>query len=280
MDGRDRAWWLALVATAVVVAAVPARAATTKCPPDSALVGTTCVDRFEASVWLVPDPTGAHKGLVKKLQKGKAILNDLTAAGATELGCTTPAFAHQPFPDTFPFNGNWVALAGSNPPTPGVYAASLAGTLPTSCVTWFQAAQACALSGKRLLTNEEWQRAAAGTPDPGDAATQGTQMCNTMGLGPAPTGNLAECVSNWGVYDMIGNLWEWVADWADKNPGGCALDFLGDISCFGGDGSNPIPGAVRRGGFWSDGVSAGSFAISSVHNPDLVVEGFGFRCGR
>ena len=279
MNGRVRPWWLTLLAITAVALAAPAWAATTKCPPDSARVGTVCVDRFEASVWLVTDPTTAHKGLVKKVQKGTATLDDLVAAGATELGCDTPAFAHQLFPDSFPVNGNWTPLAGSNPPTPGIYAASLTGVLPTSCVTWFQAAQACALSGKRLLTNEEWQRAASGTPDPGDAETQGTTMCNTKGLGPAPTGNLADCVSNWGIHDMIGNLWEWVADWADKNPGACALDFLGDISCFGGDGSNPIPGAVRRGGFWADGASAGSFAISSVHNPDLVVEGFGFRCG-
>ena len=278
LRARFQAW--ILLGAVAVAAAAPAWAATPKCPPDSVRVGTACIDRFEASVWLIPDPTTANKGLVKKLQKGKATLDGLAAAGATQLGCTTPAFAHQAFPAEFPTNGNWTPIAGSNPPTPGVYAASLAGTLPTACVTWFQAAQACALSGKRLLSNEEWQRATAGTPDPGDADTQGTAMCNTKGLGPAPTGNLAECVSSWGVYDAIGNLWEWVADWADDNGGACALDFLGDISCFGGDGSNPIPGALRRGGAWSDALSAGSFAISSAHNPDAAEEPFGFRCAR
>src|SRR5262249_43834089 len=53
------------------------------------------------------------------------------------------------------------------PPSPGVYALSIPGVKPTACITWFQANQACLLSGKRLLTNREWQGAATGTPDPG-----------------------------------------------------------------------------------------------------------------
>jgi formylglycine-generating enzyme required for sulfatase activity len=270
---------VALLGFLLTATGVPAGAAA-KCPPDSAQVGSSCVDRFEASVWLVPEPTGANKGLVKKLLKGKTTAAALTAAGATRLGCDTPAFAHQLFPKSFPTNGNWVPLAGSNPLTPGVYATSLAGELPTACITWFQAAQACALSGKRLATNEEWQRAAAGTPDPGDADTQGTAKCNTKGAGPAPTGNLAECVSSWGVYDLIGNVWEWVADWADNNEGGCSVDFLGDISCFGGSGDPPIPGALRRGGAWPDAGFAGSFSVSSVHEPTFSDPAIGFRCAR
>jgi cysteine-rich repeat protein len=68
----------------------------------------------------------------------------------------------------FPDNGQWTAVSGSSPPSPGVYAVSVAGVHPTTCVTWWQAAEACRLSGKRRLTNLEWQDAAADTPDPGD----------------------------------------------------------------------------------------------------------------
>jgi formylglycine-generating enzyme required for sulfatase activity len=52
---------------------------------------------------------------------------------------------------------------------------------PALYLTWFQAQQACMSVGKRLPTNAEWQAAAAGTPDTGDADDHAT-TCNTDGL--------------------------------------------------------------------------------------------------
>jgi hypothetical protein len=149
-----------------LVAAVPAGAGTLKCPPDSVKVGTNCIDTYEASVWQI-DPT--NKSLVKKVRDGKATLADLTGGGATQL---VPAQMCTPgFPGNFPSDGNWTPVPGVTPPSPGaspgVYAVSIPGVLPSACLSWFQANQACLLSGKRLLTNREWQGAAAGTPDPG-----------------------------------------------------------------------------------------------------------------
>ena len=43
-----------------------------KCPVDAVVAGTTCMDKYEASVWRVPDPLNTNKGLVKKIQQGKA----------------------------------------------------------------------------------------------------------------------------------------------------------------------------------------------------------------
>lgn len=45
------------------------------------------------------------------------------------------------------------------------FSRSVANALPANRISWFQAQQACANAGKRLLTNAEWQMAAAGTPD-------------------------------------------------------------------------------------------------------------------
>src|SRR5262249_31791756 len=57
-----------------------------KCPADSVVSGTVCMDTYEASVWRVPGPTTINKSLVSKIQQGKATAADLAKGGATQLG--------------------------------------------------------------------------------------------------------------------------------------------------------------------------------------------------
>lgn len=72
--------WLGLIAPAA------ATGGGDRCPKDSVLSGTLCIDKYEASVWRVPDPTGANKRLVNKIRRGTVTLTDLTAAGAVQPG--------------------------------------------------------------------------------------------------------------------------------------------------------------------------------------------------
>jgi formylglycine-generating enzyme required for sulfatase activity len=259
---------LIVAVSLTLAAAMPSSAGTLKCPGDSVKVGNVCVDKYEASVWDVP---AANTALVKKVQSGKATLADLTGGGATQVslspGCI-PAF-----PPTFPSTGNWTAP---------LYAVSVAGVAPSGCATWFQAEQACRLSGKRLVTNQEWQATAAGTPDPG--GTPGPLDCNTNSFGPTNTGSRTACVSSWGAFDMVGNLEEWVADWGDL-ANSCVnwnASFGSDFSCVGGPGlgNSNFPAALLRGGRFTYSTNAGVFAIASNVDPSTVGNIFGFRCAR
>jgi len=280
---RSRTTLAAVGATLALALAPAAHAATLKCPPDSAKVGNVCVDKYEASVWQIPP---SNTALLKKVQAGKATLALLTAGGATQLSPAAPCSPG--YPANFPSTGNWTAVLGSSPPSPGVYAVSIPGVHPSACITWFQANQACLLSGKRLLTNSEWQGAAAGTPDPG--TDNGTTDCNVSTAGDAVNmGSRSNCKSNWGVFDMVGNVAEWVADWSDQANHACT-DWTtqtglpgSDFSCFGGNGvggSSQVPGALLRGGDWIDGATAGVFAVDAFLNPTNSSQGFGFRCAR
>jgi formylglycine-generating enzyme required for sulfatase activity len=266
-----------------LVAAVPAGAGTLKCPPDSVKVGNVCIDTYEASVWQIPP---SNTALVKLVQAGRATLANLTAGGAVQLSPT--ASCTPGYPANFPASGQWTPVLGSSPPSPGVYAVSIPGVRPSACTTWFQAAQACRLAGKRLLTNLEWQDAAAGTPDPG--TDNGTSDCNISAVGDTVnTGSRANCKSSWGAFDMVGNVDEWVADWADRANVGCT-DWTsqsgiagGDLSCFGGNGSDAlsdIPGALFRGGNAFFGTAAGVFAVRADHFPSHSEGVIGFRCAR
>lgn len=237
-------------------------------------VGPLCVDKYEASVFSEP------LGMGKVYPEG-----------------------NPRFPSTFPENGNW---------TVPLYATSKPNVQPAKFITWFQAQQACALSGKRLLTNAEWQMAAAGTPDPGTRG-DGVTTCNTNTTGSLETGKSDKsdnaCVSNWGVSDMVGNLNEWVADWI-QGPGGVSLasinptwDPNGQKAAspeYGGDHSggvndsfhnnapqtgtgpraaiNPFPGAIYRGGMWSSGSLAGVFMLDAQDAPSSLNNALGFRC--
>ena len=218
-----------------------------KCAVDAVVSGTVCMDKYEASVWRVPAPTTINKSLVKKIQQGKATVADLTAGGGTQLGVAGDNYT--------PCTDNGQNCAND------IYAVSLAGETPAAYITWFQAQEACANAGKRLPTSAEWQVGANGTPDPGP--DNGTTDCNTAStFAVSLTGSRSACVSSRGAFDMVGNLFEWVADWVPRStacPGWGG--FSDDYMCLSGASDTALgPGALLRGGYFIIGTNAGPLA--------------------
>ena len=174
-----------------------------RCPPDSVFSSGLCVDRYEATVWVIP---AAQVDLICKVIEGTATLRDLTVAGVRQVGFPGPPFAHATVPGTFLAEGGY---------TPPLYAASLPGVLPSTYVSAYQAWAACGFSGKRLPTSGEWTAAASGTPSLSSEHVE--DDCNT-GAGvisagaPVKTGSRSRCVSSAGAFDMVGNVSEWTMD--------------------------------------------------------------------
>ena len=176
-------------------------------------------------------------------------------------------------------------ITGAIPCTPNgqdctnIYARSVAGVTPRADITWFQAQQALANSGKRLPSNADWQMAVAGTPD--------SAACNVSTGSVQNTGQNAGCISNHGTNDMVGNVWEWVADWDEQASGSACGDwpegFGSDVSCIGrgsGEPSTRSPAALLRGGNFLNGTLSGPFAVNAFIQPSSSNNYFGFRGAR
>lgn len=105
---------------------------------------------------------------------------------------------------------------------------SVAGVRPWHSVRWSDADRACDSIGWRLCTGAELAAACGGEDTNafcyGPTFREG--VCNvreafrdpsTMVGSEAPTGYFEDCVSQAGVYDLTGNLWEWVSDRDDMD---------------------------------------------------------------
>jgi formylglycine-generating enzyme required for sulfatase activity len=259
-----------MMAGAVVL--LLARVSAAQCPPDAVLVGNACVDRYEASVWRIPDTLANKDTLIAAIQAGM-LTSALQLAGAQRRGENGDDY------------GACTDTGGGTACTK-VYAVSIPGVRPSRYITWFQAAVACRNAGKRLVSNYDWQMAALGTPDPGtDNDSTDCNITDDGAADPTNTGARSLCRSDVGAYDMVGNLWEWVGDLVDRADGcdNWSATFGSDVSCIGGSGSSTgtnLPGALIRGGNFSDGSNAGVFAADGSVNPSNSYGNVGFRCAR
>lgn len=151
-----------------------------------------------------------------------------------------------------------------------------AANLPVVDVSWDDAAAYARWTGKRLPSEAEWERACRGLVEGakypwGERDPVKKDARYNVLEGPAEVCGAAR--NYFGLCDMVGNVWEWCADWYDKdyyekaperNPAG------------------PQTGMYRvlRGGSWADvpkylTCAYRSWARAGERSPNI-----GFRCAK
>ncbi len=177
---------------------------------------------------------------------------------------------------------------------------SVPGFKPWRFISQNQAMTACAKAGKRLPSNKEWYQASLGTPDSKkDWKENNCQVYNNWKEQPGVCGSGKDCVSSYGAYDMIGNVWEWVnGEIINGMLDGEELPEAGYVSEVSSQGvimntsNDPDPNfnedylwikkngvrGIARGGYWSNGSMAGAYAMYLVSPSSFAGNGVGFRC--
>jgi len=149
---------------------------------------------------------------------------------------------------------------------------------PIVNVTWEEANAFCEADKGHLPTEAQWEYAARGkstTPRYGDADKIMWYSENSSGRAHA-VGQLAP--NYIGLYDMLGNVWEWTRDWYDENYYSNALppDPIQEKE----GGTEKERGAhVLRGGSWRAGEEFTRFS-NRHRQPNIPIQRdvVGFRC--
>ena len=123
-----------------------------------------------------------------------------------------------------------------------------------SKISWYEAADYCHLIGKSLPSEAQWERAAGNGNGCEFPWGKGFDLMNPPARGGLKLQDKASPVGSFppnanGLYDMAGNVWEWVSDWFSVRF------YYADILH---NPRGPMNGVmkVRRGGSWSDSVKA------------------------
>lgn len=148
---------------------------------------------------------------------------------------------------------------------------------PVIFIYWNYAKTYCEWRGGNLPTEAQWEKAARGTDGRSypwgegiDCSKANYYSCkeDTIKVGSYENG-----VSPYGIYDMAGNVWEWVADWYSET-------YYQDSPANNPLGPDSGQSRILRGGMWMS--NEGTLRTSYRYNvaPTYTDNFVGFRCVR
>ena len=162
---------------------------------------------------------------------------------------------------------------------PGIPPGGTPANVPVTHISWFAAKAFAQWKGKRLPTVAEWEYAAAASPARPDGENDAGFKRQVLAWYSTPATPKLSMVGSgginfWGIHDLHGLVWEWVADFNTAMVTGDARSDTGfDRQLFCGGGSQGARDVQNYPAFMRYGFRSSLKADYCVHN-------LGFRCAK